>query len=292
MRNLCATLAIILSIVVTPSIASTETPLKTNQQKLRYNVFAGGLHTLDAHLMIDLHPKDRYNIELKAKTYGLLGKLAPWEGKFESHGWNDDNIFKPEWHQSTAIWKKEEEIKRYSYKKDGSFNEYRITDDENDGSPREVDKKLTDQTSDVLTSTLNTLQMAAVNEKCEGTSDIFDGKRRYQLVFNPKKTVTLEKSRYNAYGGPALECTVEVKPVAGKWHEKPRGWMSIQEQGRERGTMPTIWLAEISEGQPAVPVKVRVKTAYGTLFMQMTDYETIEDDGTDKGVKKTLKLEK
>ena len=67
---------------------------------------------------------------------------------------------------------------------------------------------------------------------------------------------------------------MEIKPVAGGWSEKPRGWLSIQEQGRDRGMMPTVWLANVSDDGPAVPVKIRVKTAYGTLFMHLAQYET------------------
>lgn len=57
--------------------------------------------------------------------------------------------------------------------------------------------------------------------------------------------------------------------------------MSIQEQGRERSTMPTIWFAKMAEGEPAVPVKIRVKTEYGALIMHLTHY---------KGAGKTLDL--
>ena len=153
------------------------------------------------------------------------------------------------------------------------LNAYSIKDDSNDGSPRDVDDELTQGTSDVLSATLHIMQSVAADGKCSGTSEVFDGKRRYKLVFNHKKEVQLEKSLWNLYEGPAIECTAEVQPVAGKWHKKPRGWLSIQEQGRERGTMPTVWLAQMDENQPAVPVKVRVKTAYGTLFMHMTGYE-------------------
>jgi hypothetical protein len=45
--------------------------------------------------------------------------------------------------------------------------------------------------------------------------------------------------------------------------------------------MPTIWLAQMAPGEPAVPVKIRVKTEYGTLFMHLTGY---------KGAGKSLQL--
>lgn len=248
-------------------------PLKKGQQLVQYDVYAGGIHALKSNLDVNVKGNKRYSLALTAKTYGLLGKLAPWEGKFESYGWKD-KTFKPELHQSTAIWREEKEIKKYSYNKDGSFKSYSIKDDENDGSSKQVDDKLTQGTSDVLTATLNTMQAITKTGKCEGATEVFDGKRRFKMIFKEKKQVELEATRWNLYSGPAIECSVEVQPIAGAWYKKPRGWMSIQEQGRERGTMPTVWFAKMAEGEPAIPVKVRVKTSYGTLFMHMTKYET------------------
>jgi len=268
--KICLAVLMAFVFVASPALAETD----SNQQKMQYDVYAGGIHALQANLDIDRSEKGRYAIELQAKTYGLLGKLAPWEGTFFSKGWAKEGANKPQLHSSTAIWRKEAELKKYHYKKDGSFKEYTLKDDSNDGSPKKVDDELTQGTSDVLTATLNTMEAVAKGQECSGKTDIFDGKRRYSLVFKQKKEVVLESSRWNVYAGPAIECTVEVVPGAGKWYEKPRGWMSIQEQGRERGKIPTVWLAQITEGQPAVPVKVRVKTSYGTLFMHMTSYET------------------
>lgn len=255
---------------------------KKSQQIMQYDVYAGGIHALQSKLDINLSAGDTYNIALEAKTYGLLGKLAPWQGVFKTMGWKTDKNLQPEIHTATTTWRDDDEVKSYTYKKDGSFVEYSKKEGTAKAKPKAVDTKLTQGTTDVLTATLSALQGVAVNNKCEGSSEIFDGKRRFKLIFKEKRKVMLEASRYNAYSGSAIECSAEVQPVAGKWREKPRGWMSIQEQGREKGTMPTVWFASVSEGQPAVPVKVRVKTDYGTLFMHMTQYET-------QGKKLTLK---
>lgn len=255
-----------------------------NLQVMNYDVYAGGFHVVDAKLDVDINPKDRYRLELSAATQGFLRNLAPWDGVFRTQGWHDAKTGKvnPETHESITVWKDEKETKTYKYNKNGTFREYRIKDPENDGAPQEVDKALTDRTTDALSATMDVMQTIARKGGCDGSSEVFDGKRRYQMTFRQKQDVMLEATRYNVYAGPATECTIEVKPVAGEWHKKPRGWMSIQEQGRERGTMPTVWFAAMSEGAPAVPVKIRVKTEYGTLFMHLTGYEN--------GVKK-LKLE-
>lgn len=247
---------------------------KSNVQKMQYDVYAGGIHALKASLDIDQSKKNRYEISLAAQTFGLLKRLAPWQGVFKSKGWKTTKGFKPELHQSVAIWRKEEEIKNYHYKKNGKFAGYSLKDDSNDGSPKKIDDELTQGTSDVLSATLNVMQNIAVYNKCEGSTEVFDGKRRFKIIFKEKKKVELTASRWNVYFGPAVQCTIEVAPVAGKWREKPRGWMSIQEQGRERGTMPTVWFAQMQEGELAIPIKIKIKTSYGVLFMHLTNYKS------------------
>ena len=237
-----------------------------------YEVYAGGIHAVQARLDIDMATQGRYSLTLGANTRGVLGSLAPWTGTFESHGWiREDGTLQPELHKSTAIWRGESEIKEYDYSREGVFKGLTVT--EGDKVKTEMpDAALTQGTTDVLSATLEVLRKVANGEACAGTAEVFDGDRRFRQIFAPAEAVTLEPSKYNIFGGQAEECTVEVVPVAGEWHEKPRGWMSIQEQGRERGTMPTVWMANMAPGAPAVPIKIRVKTEYGTLFMHLAEY--------------------
>lgn len=238
-----------------------------------YDVYAGGIHAVEATLNIDLSQKGAYTLALKAQTRGFLGSLAPWSGVFESQGWVEkDGLYRPQLHRSTAVWKGEEEIKSYHYGRDGSFKGLEIKDHDQPLQKKDVDDALTQGTTDALTATLSVMHAVAAGKKCAGEEEVFDGKRRFKQVFNSEGQVVLPSSRYNAYQGDAVMCAVEVVPVAGAWHKKPRGWMSIQEQGRERGTMPTIWMGMIEDKSVAIPVKIRVKTAFGTLFMHLTEY--------------------
>lgn len=247
------------------------------RQDMIYDVYAGGFHVLQANVTIDYPEDGRYVIFMGAKTYGMLGKLAPWHGTFESEGWKADAGLQPELHQSVTTWRAEEEINTYNYNRDGSFGSYVVKEHGEKEEQVEVDPELTQGTIDAFTAGLKIFERVAAGENCDGASDIFDGKRRFEQVFKYIGEDALEATKYNIYNGPAQECTLEIVPIAGKWHDKPRGWLSIQEQGRERGTMPTIWLAPIAEGLPAVPVKIRVKTAYGTLFMHLAEYKTAQD---------------
>ena len=248
------------------------------KQTLIYDVYAGGIHAVQATLNMDLSRPDRYDLMLTAQTRGLLGNLAPWSGTFETRGWvQESGNLQPELHKSTATWRDEVEVKEYNYNRSGAFDSLVITEHEKQPEIRDVEAALTDGSVDVLSATLMVMKNVAKGGKCVGTSEVFDGKRRFEMVYAPEKSVELTPSKYNIYGGAAEKCTVEVKPIAGRWHKKPRGWLSIQEQGRERGTMPTIWMGKISKNGPAVPVKIFIKTAYGALFMHLAKYET-EDE--------------
>jgi len=255
-------------------LSSAAFAAETSKQELVYEVYAGGIHAVQATLDIEMKPKNRYSLELGAKTRGLLGKLAPWFGTFESHGWRlSGDKLHPEQHKSVATWRGEKEVKDYAYAKNGAFKS--LTIDEHDKAPekRDIDSEVTQGTTDALTATLMVMENYGKTGKCEGSSLVFDGKRSFEQKFVHKEDVQLQASKYNIYEGPAAKCTVEVIPQKGKWHSKPRGWLSIQEQGREKGTMPTVWLASIEEGAPAVPVKVFVKTDYGGMFMHLAEYK-------------------
>lgn len=258
----------------TATFAKTDRLISKNAdvQTLVYEVYAGGIHAVQAELVIDNSQKGRYDLFLYAKTRGLLGSLAPWEGTFESQGWIIGDEMRPELHRSSSIWKKEKEIKTYNYTKTGGFKDLVITEPGKEPKKQDIDPEITNGTTDAFTSALLALKRVYNGKPCTGSDEVFDGKRRFEQIFEFEKDVELKSSRYNVYEGPAQECTVEVKPISGAWHKKPRGWFSIQEQGRERGTMPTVWMGTLSENGPAIPVKIRVKTAYGTLFLHLTEY--------------------
>ncbi len=261
--------------------AATSVPasqISENIQLMTYQLYAGGINAVRAKLEVAYENEDRYKVELFATTQGFLGKLAPWQGTFETHGWRlKDGQEVPELHKSTAVWKEEEDIKEYSYSKDGTFKGLHIIEAGKEEPAKELDDELVQGTTDALTAALQAMKSVSSSGVCaenENESDeIFDGRRRYKLVFHHRAEEMMTASDYNVYEGPAVRCEVEVVPVAGAWHKKPRGWASIQEQGRAKGSLPTVWLAKIDETGPAVPVKLRVKTDYGTLFMHLVQYD-------------------
>lgn len=252
--------------------------VSAQEYKMTYDVYASGFHVLEASMDMDIQSNEKYKTTIFTATRGFLKNLAPWQGTFYAEGViKKAGYFQPTLHKSVAIWQGEEEVKEYKYKQDGTFLAFSKVEEGVDKTPTDLNSDLWNNTTDILSAMLNTLAAIDNQNACTGTAEIFDGKRRFELSFNPLEKVALKSSRYNTFEGDAFKCTAEVKPKGGRWHKKPRGWLSIQEQGREKGKLPTIWMGKPAGLDRYVPVKLLVKTTYGTLFLHLTSAKKLEE---------------
>jgi hypothetical protein len=259
---------IIMLLAASPAFAQGEKP---PGQSMIYDVYASGVHVLEARLDIR-EETGRYEMLFTAHTRGFLKSLLPWTGQYEVIGWADGaGGYHPEHYISKSVWKDELEGKEYRFTKDGGFQELLITKD-GKTAKADVAPELSKGAIDEYTSALKVFAKIAREGACEGQDDNFDEKRRYTQLFKPLENAVITPTEYNAFAGEAVKCTVEVVPNGGKWRKKPRGWMNVQEQGRRLGQLPTMWAAKLTETGPAVPVKVLIKTDYGALVIHLAEY--------------------
>ncbi len=240
---------------------------------LKYNVYAGGLHALKASLDMSLTAK-KYDIEVDAKTNGFIGKVFPWAGHFETVGTTDKKDLIPETHTSTSSWKKKAKEKELEYK-DGVFKAKHEIKNGKKTTNNKIKNELTIDTVDMLTGAVQLLQNAENQSTCNGSVPVFDGKRRFNLIFKEAGSSTIRKSKYSAFSGTALKCTVEIEPVLGfRAKDKKRGWLAVQNHTKARKKMPTIWLSKLEEDGPVVPVRVEIASSYGAVIAHLTSIKS------------------
>ncbi len=239
-----------------------------------YDVYAGGIHALQSTFTYT-SKGGRYTTAIESQTYGLLGRLVPWHGIFKTSGWNLKDLRQPEQHVSDTVYKEDREINSYRYGKNGKFLSFSKMVNGKDEADKTIDPAIMQDTTDILSSTLEVMDRVAAGKGCDHSDKIFDSERSYDLMFKDQSKDVLKKNKYSIFSGEAFACTIEVKPGEGKWHKKPRGWLSIQEQGRKKGIMPTIWFAKMSadKNAPAIPVKILIKTDYGTFIIHLTSFK-------------------
>jgi len=237
---------------------------------LKYDVYAGGFKALNAELTMDLDPK-AYDMALKAQTQGMIGSLFPWEATYATSGHAEDGKPLPSMHTSRSNWKKNEKFTEMQYGPQGRLLKATTREDNKTKVKKDFEPDLTKDAVDMLTGALQMMQNTGTTDQCAGSFPVFDGKRRFDIEMKDDGKDTLEKSKYSAFRGEALRCTLKVKPVAGfKKKDQNRGWLAVQNHTEERNKPPTIWFAKLEENGPMVPVRMEIASSYGSVVAHLT----------------------
>lgn len=252
-------------------LLSWAAPVQAADKTLTYDLYAGGIHALDATVELT-EGAGRYDLSLSAATAKAFKFIAPWSGTFASAGWLAGKKRQPETHEVVSHLSKKTKTKDIVYKRSGGLVSYKATQDGKDKTPEKIEADLTPpEIVDVLTATLKALDRVNETGSCAGESLIFDGDRSFRLVFTGQGSETVPVSAYNVYQGDAIACSFEMKAEKGKWKKKQRGWLMLQEQSRKLNDKPTVWFAKVP-GDAAggyVPVKLQIKTNYGVLLLHL-----------------------
>lgn len=249
----------------------------TRNLELDYSVYAGGLRALSASLEMDLG-KSAYDVALEAQTQGFIGSLFPWKARYETTGRTDGQRLKPVVHQVESTWKKSSNTVELAYDKRGVFKSKKETEN-SQTKPQSKDALaksavIASDAVDVLTGTLQILRKVDMTHGCNAKSQVFDGKRRFNIIFTDEGVENLRANKYSSFEGEARKCQVTVEPVAGfKDKDKKRGWMAVQEHTRQHNRLPTIWLAPLYQKGPIVPVRMEIASEYGSVVAHLSRTE-------------------
>lgn len=243
--------------------------------KVSYGVYAGGFRALDVAMTLD-STENGYNIGMRAVPFGVIGSLLPWAGEYVTTGKIVKDTAKaprlvPEKHAKISRWREDNDQDYFTYGKDGVLTGHKrieILHSVRREKDIPLDPEFHKDSVDLLTGVVQMLVNVNSSGKgvtCDAAPVIFDGKRRFQLKFREIGTETLVKGKYNMTSGVARLCEIEMIPLTG-FGDTPKGYYKIQEQARQRGQLPIVWVAPLWDGGPHLPVKLLVKSEYGSVY--------------------------
>ena len=119
-------------------------------------------------------------------------------------------------------------------------------------------------TTDLLTALLDRVLAKPGRDPCQGTAQVYDGRRRYDLRFTPQGRETLTPSSYAIFAGEAIKCRLDLIRVAGYKIVTDPGDMSAEDDT----TM--VWLGRLQPGEPLVPVRIEATNRLGRMIGHVT----------------------
>jgi hypothetical protein len=252
------------------AVLSFAAPAAQAQGRLdaRYSVTLAGLLIGKGSWVIDI-ADGQFTAAASGATSGLLRVFASGQASGASRGLIVGGAPVPaSFAASVTADKKSEEI-RISMA-GGNIKDYSITPP-SDPHPERV--PLTDAhrrgASDPMTATL--IKVAGSGdplrpEACQRTTQVFDGRMRYDLKFAFKRMDRVKADK--GYEGPVVVCAVYFSPIAG--YVPTRSAIKYLTDLREM----EVWLAPVAATRVLVPYRVSVPTPIGVAVLVATQFIT------------------
>jgi hypothetical protein len=118
---------------------------------------------------------------------------------------------------------------------------------------------------DPLSAALSLSQTVAETGRCAGAAEVFDGRRRFDLIVEDGGEAMIEANDYQVYEGPARRCLIDFVPVAGFKQETEEG---RPEEQRFDKTI-RVYLAPVEAGLPPLPVRMEFDHRLGAVRVHL-----------------------
>ncbi len=236
---------------------------------MTYEVYFGGLHVLSATAELDRTDR-RYRLAAQATTQGILDFFFSWRGNTESVGafegaGADTGAgagLVPARHRNHGY--RGDKVRKVALAYDGSGDVAAVLVE----PPPDLEE-VNALPDDAEIGTIDPLSVIAAlsealtqGEACSGEFQVFDGRRRYDLIVTDQGKQSFEANDYSVFQGEAQACGIEYKLLGGDRKEKSK----YAKTARDRVVYVGRPLAEA----PAIPVRAKIETDFGTAMAHLT----------------------
>ncbi len=240
---------------------------------LGYNVYLGGLHIVSFNMDITLD-RSEYSISAAGVSRGVVGLFYDWSTRLDANGRLGPAGFRPTRYDAVTKRKGKVKSRRLVFGGDGEYSVER--DPPKRKKQRKLPLALTRNTVDPLTAVLAVTSALVADGGCTRTIPVFDGKRRFNLLFKQVGPDTVAPSQLSIFKGLAVQCRFTTKRIAG--FKKKRRYFSFWDESEKNPL--AVWVATLADGAPPVPVRFEGDFKLGALMIHLVRAEVKSTAGT------------
>jgi hypothetical protein len=258
--------ALAAALIAGPAFAG-DAPVKP-AVALDYKIYIGGLEALAATVTIGTDAA-HYDVEIKAVTAGAIGRMMPWTINIGSKGNIAGDVLQPVEHAQHNNFQGKERSVVLRYDGHGGFIERKVFPDAQEDQRDEVPPDQTRGTLDIVSGVLAGLRAVDRTGSCNSRVPVFDGRRRFDLVYGDDGHETLESSGVAIYSGDALKCAVKVEPGAGYWKKNQKKFFTRKVNGEDQVVPIEVYIARVGAAKVDVPVRIESASPFGPLVLNL-----------------------
>jgi hypothetical protein len=250
--------------VLTTSPSEASTPVRAS-----YDVYFGGLHMAVAEATVNL-TGEQYSLSMVSTLRGLSGVFSNWRAEASAQGAiNGTGVF-PSRHRFMQMRRGGTETVEMQFGSNRvpnrTFTPSR--DIPEPDHPDFVPESDLESVLDPVSGVIAAMNAVSRTDTCRATMPVYDGRRRYDMVFTPVGMETLDRSRYTSFSGPATRCRVHLELVSGAFQSADSDQFWSRGADRSDRQMD-VWFAQAVPGGPVVPVRMQGDTRFGRFVIHL-----------------------
>ncbi len=247
------------------SMAATE-PTPTPTLTLGYDVYLGGLNIFSFDAGFTRNGA-RYTISGGGKTKGIVRLVWRWAVKTTSTGMLKGGKVVSHSYDVATLRKKKHKLMQLLFKGRGAYAITRTpADSPRKRKKRKLPKSIPAGTLDPVSVALAVGGALEHGGSCGGKFPVFDGNRRYDLIFEKVGKEHLSKPGFSTFSGLTTRCRFTMKRVSG--FRKKR--FAIKFWDEEKHEQPQIWMGRLEKGLPLVLIQFQAEFNLGYMIIYLT----------------------
>lgn len=224
-----------------------------------FDVFVGNFNASRTKFVYSLS-ENTYEIASDVKTYGAFDTLYPFRARYSTSGNIDKGVFKTKSYKYNAKSRFNKRTKELVYDSDGKPL-YNMTSKNDKSKKRAVNENIeTEGTTDLQTVFAELVRQYNDKRTCDIRMEVFDGKRRFDVIFKDAGVEEVKANKYSEFEGVARKCEMYIDSLGNKGEDM------LWELSSDRPVI--FWIMEYGEKKRPFVARAEIaKTGYGRLLV-------------------------
>ena len=177
--------------------------------KHNFTAFIGPFNASTAEFEYNL-TKDKYSVQSVVRTNGTFNALYPFEAQYYTGGKIENDFLETSAYRYNSKSRFNKRTKEMIYNDEGQPV---FSVSTKNGKEKKKEIEPTPETED--TTNLQTVLAAIARQYnnlrfCDSRIPIFDGKKRYDVIFRDEGTEELKENKYSPFSGKAAKCSMYI----------------------------------------------------------------------------------
>lgn len=262
-RSVRMTLPMVILSMLALCDPSTGSAGEARRLRLDYGVSVRGVPLVSAAGILELS-EDRYRLEAVAGAGWPFDGVFPWRAQAAANGAVVEGRLLPEAYRVGSFWRGNERGVRLAFGAEGVVEADYVPAESADDRTL-VPDPLKRDTVDPFTAVLRMMEQVRSGQPCHGVIPVFDGRRRFDLRFEP--STGPDPMPPARVAGPVTRCRLAFETLAGgrNNNERSRFW---QTDGRQKDRPPLdLWLAPVDRDGDILPVQMMTESVLGSVVL-------------------------